>query len=181
MSASVAAHHKSISTQQAPGWRLLVAAHPRGSITVSKEALGSNVTSKGTIIHNVAPPVWLSIQTPPQMSELQSETLLPRLPLGYKVPRASYKTDELLPSCCLHKPDRSSFLLWRRCAEQPILKRRAERLIISNTSPVHPSPSSLEAELHVIENLEPAGAAQILCRKKASVSSGFVFVPPATK
>lgn len=36
VSVSRAAQHKSISTQQAPSWRLLVATHSRGSISISK-------------------------------------------------------------------------------------------------------------------------------------------------
>lgn len=131
------------------------------------------MTSNDNIIHNFAPSVWLSIQTPPQTMEQPSETL-PFSPRLHRILTWSPPGPHIKLTSCYRAAVSTTPTAAVSCSDDaaPILKRRA-------ASPGYPSSSSRVAEpgaqnimLSVIRSL-------FLCRlqlKKISIQNASVFL-----
>lgn len=161
-----------------------VATHPRGSITVSKEALGSNVTSRGNIIQNVAPLVWLSIQTHLEVSERQRQTPLPRLLLGSII---SWRRAPRKLTSCYRAAVSKAQTAAVSCSDGAAARRRRACDIKTPGWAAPSSPTRLlfihhhrlrnrtGMQLRVTESPDLQVLQSSYARKRASVSSGLFF------
>lgn len=161
-----------------------VATHPRGSITVSKEALGSNVTSRGNIIQNVAPLVWLSIQTHLEVSERQRQTPLPRLLLGSII---SWRRAPRKLTSCYRAAVSKAQTAAVSCSDGAAARKRRAGNIKTPGWAAPSSPTRLlfihhhrlrnrtGMQLRVTESPDLQVLQSSYARKRASVSSGLFF------
>lgn len=159
------------------------------SVPMSKQTLKCIMTTNNNIFSNVSSPVWISAcpQTHFWTSKLWAtklkfdpcSSLVVRVLLDTALPKSTYKTDDLLWSCCLASQTTVVFYSISSEAKQ---KRAGDIKITELSGPSscirllfihHKLPDNRTGtQLHITMSPQPAGAAELLCKKNShSVSN----------